>query len=525
MLKKFAKKKETSEAAPPEDLDTPKVSYPTLFVRNSFCVLAAFPTHIMDMVRELLTYEDESVQHEIKKTFGLIEYYKGKGKKYTRTVYALRSKLDHLKKRQKVCWLTGNKFPTGHLPMVKDLLESLRFNDWKLEDVRVLPSHSAVFRWRNKPPDPRYYQKEMVALGLHHYRGVFESAVGTGKSLILTLLIKELGVNTLIIVPSSGLQEQLGRSLELAFGSNMVCELKTPDVKKGKKLAPIRLTTVQTLASLQKQGLLRDALHDVDMVMVDEIHHAGAESYTALLPELDHIYFRFGFTGTFLRNDSRTLDMWGFLSNRLYHYPPYQATKEGYLTPVEMHIERLPGVANRDYQKEYDANYCVKVERGRAKGAEELMNAIKRRVEAIPDDEQILILVDRKDQTGKIIHDLLKASGIDNAYISGDDKKEVIADTIESYNKKEIRILVGSTVIGEGIDVHSSQHLILANGGKSPIKLVQAIGRCVRLHPGKKISYVYDFCFEGTCYLEKHCGQRIDTFANHFAGEVKWIAA
>lgn len=523
MLKKFAKGKAKIEETQ-EESDAPKVSYPTLFVRNSFCTLAGFPTHIMDMVKELLTYEDESVKHEIKKCYGLIEYYKSKGKKYVRTMYAMRSKLEHLKKRQVVCWLKGGRFPTGHLPMVKELLETVRFNDWKLEDVRLLPSHSAIFRWRNKPFDPHYYQADMIELAPIHGRGVFESAVGTGKSLILTYIIKNLGVNSLIVVPSSGLQEQLGRSLRLAFGDNMVSDLDTPSIKKGKKLAPVRITTVQTLASLQKQGLLREAIQDVDLVAVDEIHHAGAESYTSLLPELDHIYYRFGFTGTFLRNDSRTLDMWGFLSNRLYHYPPYKATKEGFLTPVEMHIERLPGVSNRDYQKEYDANYCVKTERGKTKGAEELMAAILRRIQQIPENEQILILVDRKDNSGKFIHEFLKNAGLDNSYISGDDKRDVIADTIESYNKKEIRILVGSTVIGEGIDVHSSQHLILANGGKSPIKLVQAIGRCVRLHPGKLKSYVYDFCFEGTCYLEKHCGQRIDVFANHFDGKVVWLS-
>lgn len=494
---------------------------PTILIQNSFCTLQGFPVDIKKSIKDVLTYEDESVKYEIRKMFSLMEYWKRIGK--TRGVYAAKAKIGHLKERQIVCWLKGDVFPTGHLPIVLELLEALRFHDFKLDDSRVLPTHASILRWRNVPYVPRYYQKQMIDLGMKHCRGVFESAVGTGKTLVLTYLLKELGVNSLIIVPSVALQEQVERELVQAFGPQKVCSVKTANIKKGKKLAPIRLTTVQTLVSLQKNGILQDLVGDVDLLAVDEIHHSGADSYTQLLPDFDHIYYRFGFTGTFLRNDAKTLDMWGFLSNRLYNYPPYKAREEGFLTPVEFNIETLPGKPHKDYQKEYDANYCVKTVKGRIQGAEELLAAIRRRVEAIPSDEQILILVDRKDNSGKIIHELLKSHGLDNSYVSGDDKKETIADTIEAFNKKEIRILVGSMVIGEGIDLHSAQHLILANGGKSPIKLVQAIGRCVRLHPGKKKSYVWDFCFAETCYLQKHAGQRVEIFNTHFSGDVHWL--
>lgn len=514
MLKKFSKKK----MVPEKEFE---VSEPTLFVRNSFCTLGAFPEDIKSLVQDLLTYEDETVEHEVKKTFALMAYWKTKNK--TRAVYALRAKIKHLEARRVVCWLKNDSFPTGHLPMVIELLREIRFSDYKLEDFRKLPTNSATLRWRNRPKPMRYYQEEMVALGLKEGRGVFESAVGTGKTLILTNLIKELGVNSLIIVPSVALLEQMQRELSHVFGPNQVCLINTASVKKGKKkLAPLRLTTVQTLASLQEQDLLTEVIGDVDLLAVDEIHHAGADSYTNLLPAFDHIYYRFGFTGTFLRNDSKTLDMWGFLSNLLYHYPPYKATQEGFLTPVEYTVERIEGVRNNNYQKEYDANYVVKSEKGKIQGAQVLMAAIKARVAKIPAKEQILILVDRKDGTGKVIHELLKHSGFDNVYVSGDDKKAVIGDAIEDFNAKKVRIMVGSTVIGEGIDVHSTQHLILANGGKSPIKLVQGIGRCVRLHEGKPLSYVYDFCFEGTRFLEKHCGQRIDVFTDHFGGKILW---
>lgn len=493
---------------------TNEINFPSILVGNSFCQLAKFPASMQSAIKELLTYENEDAKDEIKNCHRLIRWAQGQGKKKTKMVYALRKKLDTLKEQEVVCWLKGDVFPTGHLSMVKDLLQELRYNDYELVDKRNAPSNFVTLRWRNKPFDPRYYQDDMIKLGLKQERGVFESAVGSGKSLVMEYLIKNLGVKSLIVVPSIPLLEQLTRSLTLTFGRDKRSVINTAMVKRGGKLAPIRITTAQTLAALQKNDMLRDVIHDIDALYVDEIHHAGAATYTNLLPDFDSIFYRFGFTGTFLRNDSRTLDMWGFLSNRLYHYPPYKAVEDGFLTPSKMIIEELPGKDNKDYNTEYEANYC---------GTTVLMGAILRLLDKIPKTEQILILVDRKDKSGAIIHELLKTRGIDNFYISGDDKKEHIADTMEAFNKKEVRVLVGSTVIGEGVDIHSTQHLILANGGKSPIKLVQAIGRCVRLHPGKKLSFIYDFCFLGTNYMEKHCQQRVDIFQNHFAGEVEWI--
>lgn len=485
-------------------------SKPTIEVRNSFCSLFGFPEEATKALAELLTYENEDVQFEIIQCFRMIDSAKRRQNK--KMEYAFRRKLEELKKQQIVCWLRDDQFPTGHLDLVKEGAKELGL-DFDVEDRRQLPTEHHIFRWRVKPPEPRYYQREMIDLAKQHTRGVLEAAVGSGKSLVLQYLIKELGTTALVIVPSSALFEQIGRGLEEAFGAGVVDRLSTDKIKKGKKLGPIRLATIQTLASLNKQGLVAGALADVGLVVVDEIHHAGSESYTRLLPHLDHVYYRVGLTGTFLRNDSKTLDMWGFLSNRLYFYPAQKAIGDGYLTPVEFVIESLPGKASRDYQREYGNHFC---------GGPALLEAILRRLNGIPKDEQVLILVDRKEKAGKIIHEYLEAHGYENTYISGDDKRAEIIDAIERFNAKDVRILIGSTVIGEGVDVHSTQRLILATGGKSVVKIVQAIGRCVRLSPGKTRSFVYDFMFQDTNFLLKHTMKRIEIYENQFAGKVSF---
>jgi len=502
-------KKESFEKA----ASTPTADGPTIFLKNSFCTVASFPKEIEKYIDELLTYENKEIESEIQSCFNMMKYAKSRGK--NRMLYAFKAKLEELKSKRIVKWFQDHTFPTGHLPMVKELLREIGFNDYVLEDQRGVPSNYAMFRWKNKPFTPRYYQQEMINKGKIAGRGVFESAVGTGKTLVMTYLIKELEVKSLIIVPSLPLLRQNRKILNLAFGKDKIATITTDFVKKNKKkLPPIRITTIQTLASLQKNGLIDKVLGDIDALYIDEIHHSGAETYTKLLPEFDDIYYRFGFTGTFLRNDSKTLDMWGFLSNRLYYYPPYKALEDGFLTPVELLVKDLPGKHHKNYQKEYDGNYC---------GYHVLQNEILDIIDRVGENDQILILVDRKDKSGKILHELLNQNKLDNVYISGDDKGQVIEDAITDFNEETVHRLIGSKVIGEGVDICSTVHLILANGGKSPIQLVQAIGRCVRLFPGKLKSYVYDFNFKGTNYMHKHCAQRIDIFRNHFAGEVTWL--
>lgn len=245
------------------------------------------------------------------------------------------------------------------------------------------------------------------------------------------------------------------------------------------------------------------------------VSNSGSASFTNILPYLNHIYWRFGFTGTFIRNDSKSLDMWGFLSNKLYSYNAAKAINDGFLTPVEVYTYELGGIRSRSYPKEYNANYC---------GGAEILNKVLDIVSNIDTSKQILILVNRKDKAGAVFHEMLNTHGISNAYISGDDSAEVIAETINSFNDKKVNILIGSSVISEGIDVRSTDHLILAQGQKSEIVIVQAIGRLVRLYENKNIGYIHDFNFIGTQYMEKHFKLRKDIIKRNFEPK-KWTTS
>ena len=491
-----------------------------LVIKNSFCRLVNFPKDVMAEIDSLLTYQND-IEAERASLLTRIKFFKSlkdseEGSvraKAKRMMAILFKELRELEENEFVHWLNGDEFPTGLSNIVEEALIALDVEFTK-EDTRVIPERRHNFRLREAFPEPRYYQAEMHELGLQAGRGVFESAVGTGKSLVMMRLIEALGANSLVVVPSVPLAVQLTNDLKKFFGERNVCVVSSKTVASEQQLrkmrkTPIRITNIQSLASLNKKGEVGKLIQDVEAIFVDEIHHAGSKSYTDLLPQMEHIYYRFGFTGTFLRNDEKTLDMWGFLSNKLYCYPAHKAISEGYLTPVKIVWHELQGIKKRTYQSEYKANYCV---------SDEMMDKIVEIVSSVSENEQVLILVAQKERGGKVISEMLAERGFRNTFISGDTPKEEVRETLQAFNERRIQILLGSAVIGEGIDIRSTDHLIMAQGGKSEIVMVQALGRAVRLFRGKTKAYVHDFIFTSgeTKYMAKHAIVRKDIYKRNF---------
>lgn len=480
-------------------------------IQNSFSTfLTPIPGDILPFLKHLLTYKNE-----IDGEKGQLFYQAKMARKYNNSqkYHAIMAKIKQLEANEFVCLLKGNSFPTGLLNIVQEGLKAINY-PFKIIDSRQIPYESLPLRWENRPFEPRYYQQEMIKLGAESGRGVFEAAVGSGKSLVMAYLVMQFKVNTLIIVPSRGLSDQLYNDFCRWFGARNIELLDAKKIRKLKRVKPISIVTVQSLGSLQKSGEFKAFAEQIEAIHCDELHHAGATTYTNLLKDLEHVYYRFGYTGTFLRNDSKTLEMWSFLSNVLYKFPAHQAIQEGFLTPMEVFVHAMNGKQHRDYQKEYENNYC---------GNPQMLQKIYDISTSVDPDSQILILVSRKDKSGKIIQEYLNTMGLDSSYISGDNSETEITQTIRDFNDKKVKILIGSSVIGEGIDVRSTDHLIMAQGGKSEIVMVQAIGRAIRLFEGKKKAYIHDFQFRNTKFMEKHLDDRLDTYKRNFDCPVHYL--
>lgn len=474
-----------------------------LVVRNSFCIVeGVVHPDVTQLLTQVMTYKND-----IESELGQLYFQMKLSKKNNnmQMFYKAKAAAEKLKATEYVCLYKDSRFPTGLLNIATAALEALQAQ-YYIDDQRQSPGQTAFLKWHNAPWNPRYYQEEMIALGLQAGRGVFEAAVGSGKSLVMAHLIKAISCTSLVIVPSRALSGQIYKDFALWFGERNVQLLDAGKIRKLGKPRAISIVTVQSLGSLAKSGDFAEFAQHIDALYVDEVHHAGASTYTGLLKDLDHVYYRYGFSGTFLRNDSKTIEMWSFLSNVLYQFPAHRAIQEGFLTPVQVVMHTMPGRKNKKYQTEYDNSYCANPP---------LLQKVADIVSHFG-QEQILILVNKKDKCGAVIYEYLKSVGIDSSYISGDNDKDEIDQAITAFNEKRTRVLIGSSVIGEGVDVRSTDHLVMCQGGKSEITMVQAAGRVLRLYEGKTQAYIHDFRFEDTNYMIKHADEREEIYFRNF---------
>jgi superfamily II DNA or RNA helicase len=87
--------------------------------------------------------------------------------------------------------------------------------------------------------------------GVNIGRGVFESAVGTGKSLVLMRLLLHFGVRSLIVVPSKPLLKQLKNDLIKHFGRRNVAVVGASKLSAS-KMRKLKILGILTLFLLTK---------------------------------------------------------------------------------------------------------------------------------------------------------------------------------------------------------------------------------------------------------------------------------
>jgi len=108
--------------------------------------------------------------------------------------------------------------------------------------------------------------------------------------------------------------------------------------------------------------------------------------------------------------------------------------------------------------------------------------------------------------------DLLKNENV--IFVSGQSKeREQIYNDIK---KGKYKIVITTKVFNLGVDFTRLYCLIIGNGGKSSIRIIQQIGRILRPHPDKKKALVVDFS-DNCKYLKQHFIERYEILKRDFS--------
>ena len=98
-----------------------------------------------------------------------------------------------------------------------------------------------------------------------------------------------------------------------------------------------------------------------------------------------------------------------------------------------------------------------------------------------------------------------------SVFVKGEDGEDV-RKMISDFDKGKIPCLIGSPVVGEGIDIPSADALVYAKGCKARVTHTQDVFRVLTADGKKKNALIVDFADRHNRYLMSHSVERMKNY-------------
>lgn len=324
----------------------------------------------------------------------------------------------------------------------------------------------------------RDYQIKSVLKCIRSKRRTLISPTSSGKSLMIYLIARWYGLKTLIIVPTIGLVNQMASDFE-DYGYDKKIHKSTDGLNRGEVEEDFTLTTWQSLDN-GKRKLDTKWLQQFDVVIGDEAHGAKATTLKKILESMTTTKYRFGTTGTLDDIALNTLTIEGLFGPQYKAISTKEMIDKGYASKIHIKVivlrypeEICKQNRNLKYPEEIDflINY------------EPRNNFIKNLALSLKGNKLVFF---KRREHGNSIHELLKDKS-NTFFIDGTveaDEREEIRKALEEEQNAILVASIGTTATG--ISVKRLHHMIAASPSKGKIKVLQSIGRMLRLHKEKE---------------------------------------
>ncbi|ACV50053.1 DNA helicase UvsW [Delftia phage PhiW-14] len=398
------------------------------------------------------------------------------------------------------------KFPYGLLHVLLELTTQRRWSynldPELLKDFRAIPKQETdewaktlLLHDKGKPIEPYDYQLEGLHLAANNNRITLLAATAAGKSLLQYMMVRfylNAGMRILLIVPSINLVSQMVSDFKNYSSANgwdaegnvhMICEGATPWTSK-----PVVVATWQSLKNLPEEWF-----HQWDMMIGDECHTFSAECLTYIGKNCINARNRYGLTGTLKKGRNHPLQVQQHFGpvRRLVTAKQLQDSGRAAKTRVIMiqinhkSEDRVALAQDRDYQKEIE--FII---------SNEYRNRIIKNI-CLSAKGNTLVLFDRIDTHLELVKKMLEGNDsvlvrvIDGDVANAD--RDVIKAEMEGVAAgKPVVLLATSGCVSTGVSIKNLHNLVFTHPSKSSVKVIQSIGRTIRLHDSKEVATIYD---------------------------------
>ena len=331
-------------------------------------------------------------------------------------------------------------------------------------------------------------------------------ATGTGKTVTAVTDAKHCGGRVLFLVHTQELVEQAANTFSRLW----------PEVTVGRYMESIKAISSHVVCgSIQSVALHLDSFkdNDFDYMIVDEAHHAAADTYQKVLAYFKPS-FTLGLTATPERADDKSiLDIF---KNTAHKLDIQTAVEIGELVPVR--CIRIHTNIDLTKVRFNSVQYNIRDLESKIYVPERNRLIVDTWVQYVRDKRTVVFCASVKH--AEQIAGMFREQGIRAAAVSGGMKQSERKEFQDKFVSKEIQVLCACDLLNEGWDCPETEVLFMARPTMSKVLYTQQLGRGMRLYDGKESLMVFDFVDNASQYNTPYSLHRLFRLKDYKPGQL-----
>ncbi|QJT71404.1 ATP-dependent DNA helicase [Vibrio phage vB_VcorM_GR28A] len=345
------------------------------------------------------------------------------------------------------------------------------------------------------PLTPWDYQYKGVYEAVKFRRRMLLAATGAGKSLMLYLMVRywldeaeadENDAKLLLVVPSQMLCKQmLENFVEYSQFNGWNAEANTHLIYDGAAKMTRKRVVVSTWQGIKDED--PDWFKQFTHLAVDEAHLAAGDCITKICKSCVNAEDRIGMTATLKDMMLHSLQCCSHFGQAVRVISTKELQDLGQAAQTQITVMNLDytdeckkQVKGLDYQGEIEA---IMNHEGRNRFAATLARSL---------EGNTLVLFDRLDHVEAVKAELEKHH--DKVHVISGSVKQDVRDQVKKIVEGGDGFIILATygTMSTGVSIKRLHNLIFAHPSKSIIRILQSIGRSIRMHSTKKLARIFD---------------------------------
>ena len=367
----------------------------------------------------------------------------------------------------------GLIIPRGFISQLSGILDRHGVGYTINDETRSLPEVPFKFRGQLYP-----FQEEAVEAVLKHRFGVINAPTGSGKTIMALYLIAKRKQPALVICHTKELLNQWkARGVEYLGLSEDEIGL----IGNGRKEIGASLT-IGIINSIYK---VADEIRDhIGHLVVDECHRAPAKTFTEAVTAFDSKYM-LGLSATPYRRDKLTRLIYFHLGDERFKVECKELQDQNRIMRAGL------VVTETGFDFDYEDNYQEMIQGLVDDGDRNRLIADS--ILKLNGDQGISLVISDRKAHCYTLFDLMKGKR-SVAVLTGEISSREREKVVEKLNRGAIEVLIATCqLISEGFDVPALSHIFLGTPIKFTGRIIQSVGRILRVAEGKTRATIYDF--------------------------------